>query len=882
MALIVCTERPLPPALMESAARRAAEINPENARQRRRVTLTPAGRAGGPRRIAVLTARRWPRTGVRLSVSFMDTPPRALRSRILLHMNAWGKTANVVFSETAGDGQVRIARLDRPASRAGFWSFIGTEILEIPVAEPTLNLQGFTAHTSEAEFRRVVRHESGHTLGFEHEHMRTDIVTRIDRAKAIAYFDRTQGWSVSQVEQQVLTPLSKRSLMGTTESDPLSIMCYQLPAAIMKDGKAVKGGTDINPRDAAFAASLYPKDVPRRADVPEPAAPVIRVRDVRDDDDDTFHLIVMDDFRQYTDGIRNRTTPSPGTAQVLASYGGARVTSVMRLRAAKGEAPTAFGRIIAAHTNIRNYTNGVGGALPDEAGLLRFGGDLFDTLFQGDVRRLYDEARSRQHHRLDFVFTSMIPWISEKPWEFAYDHSRRSFLATEEIHFVRNVLTSVPADAVTRPPGSLRLLVAAAQPIGLAPLSADQEARVIRRGFQPLADAGLIAVDVVARVTPEQLHDRLKTGSYQIVHFIGHGVFDERRGEGCLVFENDRGGESRLGERQIRELFCKRGLSLVFLNACESARGGRADFNKGIAQALVAHGLPALVANQYSVLDASATTFARYFYRSLAQGLPLGAAAREARIAVNYSLQGEIIDWAVPALYARDPGMTLVDTSPGAATPARAIRSRDARRTARETSVVVWDVDGVFPALDHTLRGLNGAQTLFDFRLGKLSAPLDAWHFEKSEDRRFLWAERSARRLQSTAAGLDADLLVCVTRHWLRDDRRLYRHGWWPEDRTPPVAFVSVAGFTRMPPEGPETDRAIANAIVSCLAGFFGGIAAHARGANDCPLAITRSRDAGSPAARPRFDATCRRKLASRLGGKMKALDALLDVFAAV
>src|SRR6187549_2118435 len=145
------------------------------------------------------------------------------------------------------------------------------------------------------------------------------------------------------------------------------------------------------------------------------------------------------------------------------------------------------------------------------------------------------------------------------------------------------------------------------------------------------------------------------TGSYQVVHFIGHGVYDEDRKEGCLVFENDTGGEYPLGERAVREIFRGRGLSLVFLNACESGRGGNADFNKGVAQSLVAHGLPALVANQYSVLDSSATSFAQHFYLSLATGMTLGESAREARIAVNYSLHGELIDWAVPVLYARDP-----------------------------------------------------------------------------------------------------------------------------------------------------------------------------------------------------------------------------------
>ena len=103
------------------------------------------------------------------------------------------------------------------------------------------------------------------------------------------------------------------------------------------------------------------------------------------------------------------------------------------------------------------------------------------------------------------------------------------------------------------------------------------------------------------------------------MHFIGHGVFDEETQEGSLVFEDARGGEFRLGERSVREIFCQRGVRLVFLNACQTGPGGRADFNKGVAQSLVAHGLPALVANQYSVLDSSAT--------SLRAALLLGAGA---------------------------------------------------------------------------------------------------------------------------------------------------------------------------------------------------------------------------------------------------------------
>lgn len=263
MSIITCRPRILTPERLAEARRRAIELNPANAVERRVVARTPVGRPGGRKRLALLVGRRWPATGVRLTVSFMDNPERALRRRIIQHMNAWSETANVKFTETNGTGQVRIARLDSPEELAGYWSWIGTEILGIPDDEPTLNLQAFTMRTPEGEFHRVVRHEAGHTLGFEHEHMRNALVKRIDRKKAYRFYDIDQGWSKEEVDEQVLTPLAARSIMGTRESDPHSIMCYQIPGAITKDGKPIAGGKDINARDRAFAGAVYPKKVQR-------------------------------------------------------------------------------------------------------------------------------------------------------------------------------------------------------------------------------------------------------------------------------------------------------------------------------------------------------------------------------------------------------------------------------------------------------------------------------------------------------------------------------------------------------------------------------------------------------------------------------------------
>src|SRR5258706_11209366 len=135
-------------------------------------------------------------------------------------MNAWAKTANVKFVLSTSNAQVRIDRHGGPDG--GYWSYLGTDILSIAKGEATMNLEAFTMSTPESEFHRVVRHETGHTMGFPHEHMRKQLVDKIDPAKAIAFFMRTQGWTEAEVRAQVLTPLEESSLMGTPNADPKS------------------------------------------------------------------------------------------------------------------------------------------------------------------------------------------------------------------------------------------------------------------------------------------------------------------------------------------------------------------------------------------------------------------------------------------------------------------------------------------------------------------------------------------------------------------------------------------------------------------------------------------------------------------------------------
>jgi hypothetical protein len=257
---IVCAPRHLPREEWPKAATNAIAVNPENRPPGLEEDEVPMGAAG--EKLAIDVTRYWGKKGVHLTVGFIDTPDQALRKRIIEHLNAWGKLANVAFVESATDPKVRIAR--RTATEAGpgqdgYWSHLGTDVLLIPKNRPTMNLEAFTMQTPDSEFHRVVRHEAGHTLGFPHEHMRKAIVEKLDREKVIKAYMASQGWTRQEVIDQVLTPLEESSLLGTPMAEADSIMCYEIDGGLTRDGKAIVGGTDITPHDHAFAAQVYPK-----------------------------------------------------------------------------------------------------------------------------------------------------------------------------------------------------------------------------------------------------------------------------------------------------------------------------------------------------------------------------------------------------------------------------------------------------------------------------------------------------------------------------------------------------------------------------------------------------------------------------------------------
>lgn len=616
---------------------------------------------------------------------------------------------------------------------------------------------------------------------------------------------------------------------------------------------------------------------------------------------EAFHITIVpppEGVREIdAEAADNKPRRKVDTALIVASYAGGRVISPLGL--AGGAAGKRWQRLIEREREIKAFIDGVHGAgIPSNEDMLEYGRLLFETLFPKNVRRLYDTARARlPNGRLSLIFTSAIPWVAETPWEFSWDPAMEAFLVTEELEFIRNPLTAEPAEIIKPNADKLRVLVVVAQPLDQNPLSVDEEAERIRASFEELTGAGVLELEILHQATPERLHQYVRQRTFDIVHFIGHGEYDDGADTGYLIFENQAGMTQKVSARSMKEILGGRNIRLVFLNACETGRnrgGARTDFNRGVAQALVASGIHSVVANQYLVLDVAAVGFAQHFYWGLARGETIGSAAREARIAVNYSIAGENIDWAVPVVYARDPGARLslqrerplvLNAAAKAAATARAQRSARAARGASAPeptySVAVWDMDNSFPGSKAAIERLNSAQDTYDIASVDLGAPLGSLQRDEDGDME-MFANAAEPRIKRAQQEAGADYLIAITRRRITYEEGEYRYWgyylWWPDEGGGKYAIVSsdVEGMART---GEKSERAFGNLLALALIGAGSKLGTHMAGNKTCPLYFNSDVDAELIGGAQHLEPSCRARIKAKMPHEIAAIEAILRAF---
>lgn len=355
-------------------------------------------------------------------------------------------------------------------------------------------------------------------------------------------------------------------------------------------------------------------------------------------------------------------TPTPGTYQVsvLASpRGEASGQMVFPFNA------DALENVILKLGRTRTGVRSLGS--PTQSVAEKFGRELFDALFAGEVGSRFesslDEAADSGKGLRIRLRLGRAPQLADVPWEYLYWASRRRFLVlsskTPVVRYLEQPRSVTPL--LVTPP--LQVLLVVSSPTDLATLDVAAEVQRINGALAGLEGAGQVQVTVLQTASLGELSRALRRGPFHVLHFIGHGGFNDSTGEGMLAFTDDETGRARLvsGGDLATLLQDHDTLRLVLLNACEGGRQSPADPLGGVAQALVSQGVPAVIAMQFEITDAAATRFSAEFYAAIADGYPIDASLAEARRAV-YSDNNDV-EWGTPVLYLRASDGRIFDVA---------------------------------------------------------------------------------------------------------------------------------------------------------------------------------------------------------------------------
>lgn len=295
--------------------------------------------------------------------------------------------------------------------------------------------------------------------------------------------------------------------------------------------------------------------------------------------------------------------------------------------------------------------------------ITELGSDLFEALIKDEVGTVYYSARGaaaeRERGLRITLRLSGSPELMRLPWEFLYKRPR--FIAQSTL---TPVVRALDVDSAMHPQKlrlPLRILAMVSSPSGYPELDAAAERRNLERALSGLRAAGLVEVTWLDRATLGELGRRIaEPDEVHVLHYIGHGAYDEATESGVLVLETPQGRAHDVSGEEIGAMLQdETSLRLVVLNACEGARSSHIDPFSGVATSLVHFDIPAVIGMQFEITDDAAIAFSESLYTGLARGMPIDAALAPARRAIIGAMVAT--EFGTPVLFLRDGNARLFD-----------------------------------------------------------------------------------------------------------------------------------------------------------------------------------------------------------------------------
>ena len=310
------------------------------------------------------------------------------------------------------------------------------------------------------------------------------------------------------------------------------------------------------------------------------------------------------------------------------------------------------------------------------------GEQMWLGLTSGPIKDAVASLRSRQPVDTNFLIRLELPEaLHSLPWEALYDRSVGSLAGAQNYCVVHEPSAGTAApDLSSRDSDALRMLVIVPEGSGL---NAEHEVNTLSRecGARRIEMRALIQA-----VTPDSVNAALAEGSWDIVHYVGHGRPNaQNRIEIMLNAEN--GGDLWLDAEIFAQDFRVAGTRLAVMNCCFShGSPERVDSLNGLGLLLMRQKVPAVVAMRYAIADHMAIRFSQTLYRALFSGTNAGridAAVEAARAGLRRNQQTYVRSFITPVLHAMPGAEKLFSFSAGREAPKTDSKAPAARPAGR-------------------------------------------------------------------------------------------------------------------------------------------------------------------------------------------------------
>lgn len=281
--------------------------------------------------------------------------------------------------------------------------------------------------------------------------------------------------------------------------------------------------------------------------------------------------------------------------------------------------------------------------------------------------------------------------LAELPWELLYNPQcvdDQGFLALRR-PFARlsdEVAESSPLPI--EPPLRVLLLLSSPPVLGESTSIDVESIRAnVEEAVYEMRKAGFLHLLIEDLVTLRQVEHHLVHFRPHIIHYIGHGEYDQVDG-GRVLWEDDQGKELWFSAKSMAGFLRSRDLITVVLHACKTARSKARAEVASLASTLAQAGLPAILAQQANFTYRSTPLASQAWYKELIAGKDMASSLLAVRQAL---IQNGRPDWAVPVLQGNQTSLVPVldhKAFPGPADP-RLINMEAASDTSTPANVFV-------------------------------------------------------------------------------------------------------------------------------------------------------------------------------------------------